>query len=149
MKRIESASPLFAAAALSVLMSLWVPGCATSAGQSLMIDSRQVPAVQYMPGEITTMLEDLGYQLVPDPDPVKTAERYAEYRMQFRARDAADIRIDVHIKMVNSVTGLHLYQVGEKGSMPAKAERYRELKRRVELQFGAENVSDNHPFLTP
>jgi hypothetical protein len=69
--------------------------------------------------------------------------------MQFKARDAADIRIDVHIKMVNSVTGLHLYQVVEKGSVPATAERYHELRKRVELQFGAENVSDNHPFLTP
>ena len=115
----------------------------------MMIDARQVPAVQYMPGEITAMLEDLGYELIPDPDPLKSAERYAEYRMRFKARDAASTRIDVHIKMVNSVTGLHLYQVGEKGRMPATAERYRELRRRVEPHFGAENVSDKHPFLTP
>jgi hypothetical protein len=54
-----------------------------------MIDTRQVPAVQYMPGEITAMLEDLG------------------------------------------------------------TERYHELRKRVELQFGAENVSDKHPFQTP
>jgi hypothetical protein len=149
MKRMKSVLPCSALVALGVLMSLCFPGCATNAGQSLMIDARQVPAVQYMPGEITAMLEDLGYQLVPDPDPVKSAERYAEYRMQFKARDAASTRIDVHIKMVNNVTGLHLYQVGEKGPMPATAERYRKLRKRVELQFGAENVSDTHPFLGP
>jgi len=149
MKRMESVSRLFAVVALGVLMSLCVPGCATTGGQSMMIDTRQVPAVQYMPGEITAMLEDLGYRPIPDPDPVKTAERYAEYRMQFKARDAANVRIDVHIKMVNSVTGLHLYQVGEKGPMPVTAKRYHELRKRIELQFGAENVSDKRPFLTP
>ena len=149
MKFMKLVGPLFAVVPLSCLMCLWLTGCATSGGQSLMIDARQVQAVQYMPGEITAMLEDLGYQLIPDPDPLKTAERYGEYRMQFKAPDAADIRIDVHIKMVNSVTGLHLYQVVEKGSVPATVERYHELRKRVELQFGAENVSDNHPFLTP
>jgi hypothetical protein len=149
MKRMESASPLFAIVALVALMHLWLAGCATTGSQSLMIDTRQLPAAQYMPGEITAMLEDLGYQLIPDPDPVKSAERYAQYRMQFKARDAEDIRIDVHIKMVNSVTGLHLHQLGEKGSTAATTARYRELRNRVELQFGAENVSDKHPFLTP
>jgi hypothetical protein len=114
-----------------------------------MIDTRRVPAVQYMPGEITAMLEDLGYELIPDPDPLQTAQRYAEYRMQFKARDAASARVDVHIRMVDNVTGLHLYRVGEKGSMPVTTERYRELRQRVEFQFGAENVSDKHPFLTP
>jgi len=149
MKRMESASPLFVVAALSALMYLWLPGCTTTGSQGLMIDTRQLPAVQYMPGEITAMLEDLGYQLIPDPDPVTSAERYAEYRMQFKARDDANIRIGVHIKLVSSVTGLHLYQLGEKGSTAATTERYRELRKRVEHQFGAENVSDRHPFLTP
>jgi len=120
---MESVWPCSAPVALGVLVCLWLTGCATTGDQSLMIDTRQVPAVQYMPGEITAMLEDLGYELIPDPDPVKTAERYAEYRMQFKARDAAGIRIDVHIEMVNNVTGLHLYRVGQKGPMPAKAER--------------------------
>ena len=64
MKHMESVWPLFAVVALSALMSLWLPGCATSGGQSLMIDTHQVPAVQYMPGEITAMLEDLGYQFI-------------------------------------------------------------------------------------
>ena len=57
--------------------------------------------------------------------------------MQFRAREAANVR-----------TALHLYQAGEKGPMPAEAQRYREFRERVELQFGAENVSDRQPFLT-
>ena len=128
--------------ALTVSISLCAAGCANTSGHRLTIDARKVPAVQYMPGEITAMLEDLGYQLIPDPDPVKTAERYAEYRMQFKSRDAADIRIDVHIKMVNRVTSLYLYQLGEKEATEATAERYRQLRKRVEMQFGAENVSD-------
>lgn len=123
MKCMESLWPFSTVVALGVLMSFYVAGCATTAGHSLMIDARQVPAVQYMPGEITAMLEDLGYELIPDPDPVKTAERYAEYRMQFKARDAANIRIDVHIKMVNNVTSLHLYQLGEKETTAATAKR--------------------------
>jgi hypothetical protein len=128
--------------ALAVTVSLGIAVCATAPGHRLTIDARQVPAVQYMPGEITAMLEDLGYQLIPDPDPVKTVERYAEYRMQFKARDAADIRIDVHIKMVNRVTSLYLYAGGEKVATAATAKRYRQLRKRVEMQFGAENVSD-------
>lgn len=149
MKCLESVWVFCTVAVVGFVMSLWVTACATNGSHSLMIDARQVPAVQYMPGEITAMLEDLGYQLIPDPDPIKSAERYAEYRLQFKARDAADIRIDVHIKMVTNVTGLHLYQRGEKEPTAETAERYRQLKKRVERQFGAENVSDTHPFLTP
>ena len=116
--------------------------CSTKGGHKLTIDARRVPAVQYMPGEITAMLEDLGYRSIPDPDPVTTAGRYGEYRMQFQAQDAKDVNIDVHIRMVDSVTRLHLYRVDGNGVTAVTAERYRELRRRVERQFGAENVTD-------
>ena len=148
MKRISLKWPSLRIMALSAVMFLLL-GCAMNGRQSLMIDARHVPAIQYMPGEITTMLEDLGYKLIPNTDPVKAAERYGEYRLQFKARDAENIRIDVHIRMVDNVTGIHLYDTADKTPGAATAQRYNELKKRVELEFGAENVSNNHPFLTP
>lgn len=143
MKYMQSLGSVASVVALGILLvGPWCTACTTKAGHKLTIDARRVPAVQYMPGEITAMLEDLGYRLIPDPDPVTTAERYGEYRMQFRARDATDIKIDVHIRMVNSVTRLYLYRVGGNGSTAATAERYYELRQHVERQFGAENVTD-------
>ena len=131
------------------LMGLGFGGCATTEGQSLRIDARQVPAVQYMPDEITSVLEDLGYQLIPDPYPATTAQRHDQIRMQFRARDASGTRIDVHIQLVSKVTGLNLYRVVEGGSRVAAPERFAELKRQVELRFGAENVTETRTLLLP
>lgn len=143
-----SARILCAFLLLGALM-VGLAGCATSKGQSLRIDTRQVPAVRYMPDEITSVLEDLGYELIVYPDPVKTVQRYDQIRIRFRARDASNTRIDVHIQLTNQVTGLHLYRVDEQGSTAASAERFRELKERVERQFGAENVSEARRFVTP
>ena len=136
----RSARPLTAAMTLTAVLLLYLPACATRDTDSLMIDTRNVLAVRYMPGEITSMLDDLGYRLIADPDPAKTAELYGEYRMQFQAREAAHIMIDVHIKIVGNDTFLHLYTTDENVSEAVTTRRFRALKKRVERQFGAENV---------
>ena len=87
-----------------------------------------------------------------DPDighPVKVAEHNGQYRMLFQARDNTAIRVEVHIRVAGNHTGLHFYEVGNKNlGEPARA-HYRKLKQRLVLEFGADNVTDNHPLLAP
>jgi len=149
MSCIKINMPCLPLAVLYAVIVLLLSGCAMNGRQSLMIDARKVPAVQYMPQEITSMLDDLGYRVIRDPDPAKTVERYAEYRLQFRARDAETVRIDVHIRMLDNVTGVHLYNSTENKPGADTMQRFNELKKRVQLQFGAKNVTDNRPFRTP
>lgn len=131
-------------------MLLLVSGCTTKGSRILLLDTRDVPAAgQYMPNEITAMMEDLGYKLIADPDPVQTAERYSEYRMQYRAHDADEFRIDVHMKMVGDNTRFYFYQLGREVPDAFGERRYQELRARLEFQFGATNVSEDRSFFTP
>ena len=68
----------------AILLSL--PGYAASSDMVLKINPGDDAAIQYMPGEITAMLEDLGYVWVPVHDPavghgVEVAQLYGQYRM--------------------------------------------------------------------
>lgn len=123
--------------------------CATNNVKTLRIDTRQIEAIGYMPVEITNMMYDLGYDLVPDPDPAKTVENTEQYRMHFRARDASGIRIDVHIRMTDNVTGIHFYEKGKQQLGKAALQRYGILKRRVDVQFGQDHISEGRSLRTP
>lgn len=111
-------------------------------------------AIQYMPGEITAMLEDLGYEWVPVRDPavghgVRVSQQYGQYRMQFRARDGAGITIDVHMRISDNVTGLYFHQAGDAGPTADSRAHYRKLKERISLEFGADSISEGQTFFTP
>lgn len=142
---------LYSIAGATTLLVTFVAltACATQNVQSLRIDTRHIKGVQYKPVEMSNMLDDLGYERIPNPDPARAVENYEEYRMQFRARDASEIRIDVHIRMTNGVIGIHFYEKGKKQLGDVALQRYYLLKKRVEFQFGKDHVSENRPFLTP
>ena len=126
--------PLYAA------ILLLVSACATSGGQSLTIDTRHVPAVEYLPDEVTAMLEDLGYTPIPDTSAERLAQSFDIYTMQFRAKDDHDVRIDVHMRLVDKITAIQLYKLNEKKPGIDTLQRYQVLKQRVESEFGVDNV---------
>lgn len=133
---------------------VFMPGCASAGGKSLKIDTRHMVGVQNMRSEITSMLEDLGYEWQPvrDPvtgQPVQAAEELGQYRMLFRARDNASVQVEVHIRNDNKTTGLHFSEVGSDQPGAVAMDYYRILKERAVLEFGADNISDKHSFMTP
>ncbi|MEE8429328.1 MAG: hypothetical protein V3S33_07490 [Gammaproteobacteria bacterium] len=136
------------------LFALLVPGYAPAADKTLKIDPRHVVGVQNMRSEITSMLEGLGYEWQPVRDhstgqPVQVAEEYGQYRMLFRAADNVSVQVEVHIRRDDMMTGLHFSEVGADQLSDAAMDYYRKLKDQVVLEFGADNVSDTHSFMTP
>lgn len=131
-----------------------VTGCTATASHTLLVKTREAANSQYLPDEFERLLDSLGYEWVPvtDPDighPVKVATIYREYRMQFRARDASGILIDVHIRQDGQSAGLHFYQDDSKSPDAAASGRYQQLRERLELEFGASRVIDKRPLLAP
>lgn len=143
----------FRGRALCMALLLLLAGCASTGDTILTVDGRHVKGIQYLPTEISSMLEELGYKWLPITDPsigkVKIAEQFGQYRMQFQAVDDARVRIDVNIRKDNNVSGFHFYEIGSKTLSAPSAEYYQKLKERLNLQFGADNVSDRRSILTP
>ena len=110
--------------------------------------------VQNMRSEITFMLEGLGYEWQPvrDPatgQPVKVANELGQYRMQFRTAGEVTVQVEVRIRKDNRMTGLHFSEVGTDQPGAAALDYYRKLKERAVQRYGADNVSDKRPFMTP
>ena len=141
----------------ALLMLLVLPqfGCTTvTGGRTLKVDTGNIESIQSMPQEISRMLESLGYDWLPvhDPDighPVQVAEHNGQYRMLFQLRDDPKIRVEVHTRVAGNHTGLHFYDTGNKELDASARQRYHELKQRLILEFGADNVTDRHPLLAP
>ena len=100
------------------------------------------------------MMEILGYQQlrVLDPDTQRSifvATNDGEYRLLFQYKDNTSIRVDVRIVMGNGNIGLHLYQPGRDDLDDAAMVQFDRLRQRLNLQYGAEYVSDRHPALAP
>ena len=151
---IKSGSSRYPLTVLLGAILLFLPGSAASTDMVLKISPGDDAAIQYMPGEITAMLEDLGYEWVPVHDPavghgVEVAQLYGQYRMQFRASDGAAITIDVHMRISDNVTGMYFHDSADANSAASSQARYRKLRERMSLEFGADNVSEGHSFLTP
>ena len=135
------------------VMLVLLPVYAAGAGKILKIDPRHTVGLQDMPSEITSMLEELGYEWQPVKDPVtgqpiRVIQQHGQYRMLFRATANTSVQIDVHIRIGDNVTGLHLSGIG--GEAPDDApDYYRELRERMELEFGADSVSEGSFLFTP
>ena len=132
---------------------LVLAGC-TAPGATLQVKPRHDAGIQYSPQEITGMMEILGYRQlrVLDPDTQKSvpvATNYGEYRLLFQYKNNTSIRVDVRIVMGNGNIGLHLYQPGRDDLDDAARVQYERLRQRLNLQYGAEHVSDRHPALAP
>jgi hypothetical protein len=132
------------------LLTVFLSGCSAKHAHTLQLSPAEVPAAGlYMPDEIRRMMQDLGYQQVVDSDPVRTAERYQEYRTQYRLYDGSEFRVDVHMRMVGNDTCFYFYQVGREFPDEAGERRYQELRARLQFQFGAGNVSECRSWFRP
>ena len=140
MGRIRSTGPVFHDVAWYAAMLLLVTACATSGSQRLTLDTRDVPAVEYLPDEVTAMMDDLGYAVMPESDAQRLVQSFDDYTLHFKARDDANIRVDVHFRLVDKLTAMHLYNTTEKSPGAATRQRYKALKQRVQQEFGADNV---------
>ena len=125
---------------LYAAMVLLVSGCASSSHQKMVIDTREVPAVEDLPKEVKAMLEDMGYEVIPESDAKRWERNFIDYKMQFKARDAENVRVDVDFRLLHKQAGIHLYNTDEKTPGAATMQRYEELKKRVEWEFGADSV---------
>lgn len=133
---------------------LCLPGFAASDDKVLKVDPRDVTDIQYMPGEIVAMLQDLGYEWVPVHDPavghgLQVAQQNGQYRMKFQAKDDEAVTIDVHIRISDNVTGFYYHDAGNAAPEVSSQSRYQKLRERMALEFGADNVSEGHSFFTP
>ena len=82
MQYCRSAWSCLRSVTLYAAMILLVSGCASSGGQKLVIDTREVPAVVYLPKEIKAMLEDMGYEVIPESDAKRWARKFNDYKMR-------------------------------------------------------------------
>jgi hypothetical protein len=133
---------------------LCLPGYAAGDDKVLKINPRDVTDIQYMPAEIDSMMEDLGYEWMPVHDHavdhgLEIALQNGQYRMKFQATDDAAITIDVHIRISDNVTGFYYHAPGNDTRDASSQTRYQKLKERLALEFGADNVSEGHSFFTP
>ncbi len=137
---------LFARHSLPViLLLLFIATPVMAAEKRLKIKVRHVLAVHSMQAEISSMLQDLGYewQAVRDPTTqqnVKIASDEGEYRMLYKYVEQPSVQIRVRISKNDSRTKLYL---SDNGNITELAEElFSTLKERAEFQFGAENVRD-------
>jgi hypothetical protein len=124
----------------ALMVFLLLAGCASSGGQRLTLDTRQVSAVEYLPDEVTAMLEDLGYEVMPEPKTQRLAQSFENYKLQFKARDAENIRVDVDFKLNEKLTRMLLYTTNEKTPSAATLQRYQLLKARLQQEFGVDSI---------
>lgn len=137
---------------LYIVLVLLLSACAGSGGQKLTLDTRHVPAVQYLPEEVMSLLNDLGYVVLAENDTESLAlsfdnadaaimaQSYDDYEMKFKARDEANIRIDVYFRLNEKLTRMRLYNIAEKTSGAATVQRYNILKQRLQDEFGTDSV---------
>lgn len=121
-------------------------GCATTVGETIKIDQRQVVAPQNRPAELTAMLRDLGYDWIPILDPinqqmVKAVEQDGGYRMLFEYLKTRQVHIEVQTNWRGGFTRLHFYEPGSKTLSASSRELLQQLQQRVALQFGEASVS--------
>jgi hypothetical protein len=89
---------------------------------------------------------------VHDPDvghPVKVAETNGQYRMLFQSRAVPAVRVAVHIRVNGNTLGMHIYETGRSGLGDQGMRLYRELRQRLEFEYGADKVTESLPLLSP
>lgn len=59
------------------------------------------------------------------------------------------MQIELHIRENDNMTGLHFSEIGTKEFTDTAMDYYRKLKKRVILEFGADNVSEKFSFMIP
>ena len=95
---------------------------------------------------MTELLNELGYRSQPlfDPStqqPAQTVERFGEQVMTFSGGDHEEMRVEMAVRMNNSVTTLKFTEAGKTSLSPSGQQHYRELTQRLVERFGAAGVS--------
>jgi hypothetical protein len=151
MRGIRSIESVLQCAMLYTVLVLLLSACA-GGGQKLTLDTRHVPAVQYLPAEVMALLDDLGYEVIAenDAEPLALsfdnadaqvmAQSYDDYKKKFKARDDPNIRIEVHFRLNEKLTRMRLYNIAEETSSDATMQRYNILKQRLQDEFGTDSV---------
>lgn len=153
MHGIRSIQSVFQCVVLYTALILLLSACAGSGGQKLTLDTRHVPAVQYLPAEVMSLLNDLGYEVIAENDTEGLAlsfdnadaqimaHSYDNYKKNFRARDDPNIRIEVHYRLNEKLTRMRLYNIAEKTPNAVTVQqRYNLLKQRLQDEFGTDSV---------
>ncbi|NOQ78800.1 MAG: hypothetical protein GQ546_05310 [Gammaproteobacteria bacterium] len=138
---------------LLMLITL-IPVSASENEKTIKIDPANVVGLVDMRTEITSMLEDLGYNWHPvfnesTQQFIKVAEKYDQYRMLFKLNTNNAIQINVHINQKDNVTGLHFFEMGNDHFNKEALKYFQLLKERSIQEFGDDSVSDGFSFFTP
>ncbi len=139
-KKTELVRPLFQGMTTFLVMVVLLAGCATGSNQKLEIDTSRVPAVDNLPGEIRLMLEDLGYEVIPETAREKFEKTFSDYSMRFRARDVTRVRVDVQVMLVDKIARIHIYKTDEKTASAATIQRYEAIRKEAVRRFGEDSV---------
>ncbi len=96
------------------------------------------------------MMTELGYQQLRVKDPVteqsvSVAEKYGEYRLLFHSLEDNNMRVDIHITKQDSRIALYLYNINNSPPGDSALRLHKQLLQRLQLEYGAENVSSSHP----
>jgi hypothetical protein len=138
---------LFTLFALLILL----PCYAAADDKVLKIDPRQMEALQDMSSEITSMLEDLGYEQrhIRNPEtgqPAYLIQQDGQYKMLFRATAHNSVKIIALIMISDNVTSLYFSEDGGGQLGDIALDYYHKLSERAALEFGADNVSGKRSF---
>jgi hypothetical protein len=136
----RSIGSAFQGITLYAAMILLLSACAGSGGLNLTLDTRHVPAVQYLPDEVISLLDDLGYEVLAGTDAERLVRSYDDDKMRFMARDDANIRVEIDFMLNKKLTLIHLYNISEKTPSDTTVQRYNALKLRVQQEFGVDSV---------
>lgn len=137
-----------------LFLAMLISACATQHSATLNVNPRHVEGMQYAPQEVTSMMKTLGYQRLRVEDPVTqqsvaVAEKYGEYRMLFQALENNNIRVDIHIVKADGRMALYFYNINKSALSSSSLQLFEKLQQRLQLEYGAENVSNHRPASAP
>jgi hypothetical protein len=137
-----------------IILAVTLSACATQPSATLKINPRHVEGVQYGPQELTRMMTDLGYQRLRVEDPVTQqsvaiAEKQGEYRLLFQSQEDNNIRVDAHIVKIDGRMALYFYNINKSTLSSSSLQLFEKLQHRMQLEYGADNVSSHQPVSAP
>jgi hypothetical protein len=135
---------------LRVFLLAGLTACAAQQAITIKVNPRHDEGVQYSPQEVSRMMTELGYQQLRVKDPVteqsvSVAEKYGEYRLLFHSLEDNNMRVDIHITKQDSRIALYLYNINNSPPGDSALRLHKQLLQRLQLEYGAENVSSSHP----
>jgi len=144
-------------AALCLFLTAILAAQAVIAGSDsriLKIDPNPVIGTTNMPDEMRAMFHALGYesQYLVDPEShlrVETTMQDEQFRMRFVPGHAPGIRVDVHIRILDNVTGLHIERTSDETPASVFEAEFDRIRERAEAEFGPKQVKESGWLFSP